>query len=534
MKKVLSILLRNTVIILLCTYLILMGWFNRGVAKTQLKKLYSGEVSYSELPDKIAAGLVANVRGKTAFINLNGLYRKSIGQITDNGIVRLKNGMLTAENIDEMDMELRAASVTELKEWLEKEKIPFLYVQAPFKVDLEKKLLPDGITNFANENADQMLNLLEKNNVKTLDLRPFTCQTAALVENHFYATDHHWNPLGAFVGYQKITEYIQQSFPGTQINREYLDLDNWTVHKKDNWFLGSRGKRVGTKFGPVDNLIWITPDFDTEISCAIPYSNRFYKGNFTEANIRPEWYEKETADYFNDNPYCVYIGGDYPIVQHRNAAAPSDLKLLLIKDSFTLPMQSFLSAEFQEVDVIDLRHYKAGTFADYLEDSNPDMVIMMIFPGSFGTDKEFEYGISLKRPYRKLVTKKQPISPEIIVDPESERYDYHVIQKDLKEDTAYRMEIDQINSLKGSRECVMFALYDKVSKKVIQQKLFDIEYCNQNGGYSWQFITPDEGNVEYQLVVYPELPGSTQEDSDMEKDEWSFKISELKLYEEQQ
>ncbi|MCD8242085.1 MAG: hypothetical protein LUD73_06915, partial [Lachnospiraceae bacterium] len=427
---------------------------NHTITTDQWRSWRAGNITFAEFVDNVSSGFRSDLSGKNSYINLNGLYARLTGQITCNDIVRLNDGMLTAETMKQLDMELRAESISELDGYLEEKGIEFLYVQAPDKVDQEKELMPDGITNYTNENADELLASLDEAGVTTLDLHPYTSATAELSETYFYRTDHHWNALGGFVGFQKITEYIQEKFPETEINEEILSLNQWEIHTKEDWFLGSRGKRVGIYFGGVDDLMWITPKFETKISCSIPYRNEFYKGTFEEANIREEYYESNEPDYFNKSAYNVYIGGDRALVQHRNADAASDLKLLIIKDSFTLPMQAFLSTEFQEVDVIDLRHYTAGTLVDYIEDSQPDMVIQMMYPGSFSNDKLFSYGLkeAVEEEERGSLT---VLSEEsILIDQTEAETGYGVLLEELEPDTVYELSFGRVELRQGKSDCI--------------------------------------------------------------------------------
>ena len=52
---------------------------------------------------------------------------------------------------------------------------------------------------------------------------------------------------------------------------------------------------------------------------------------------------------------------------------------------------------FNEVDVIDLRHYKAGTLYEYIEESNPDLVTMCLNGNCVTIDDFFDTGIKEKK-----------------------------------------------------------------------------------------------------------------------------------------
>lgn len=395
MKKIInSKVIIKFIGLLFCFMIFAFTWLNRSIIINQLDMYKNNSISFTDFRENISTQLQSDLKGKSWFINLHGFYRRCIGQITNNDVFLLNNGMLTVETPKQSPEILSSQSeeVSKLYHHLEEQNIPFLYVQAPDKIDLKSELLPAGKSCFSNENATQFLNYLKEKDVPVLDLRPYTSATPEMVKKYFYNTDHHWNPLGGFIGYQKITEYAANIFPTKKFNENYLDLEQWNIHTKEDWFLGSRGKRVGIYFGGVDDLLWLTPKFDTQLTCTIPSTNEYYEGNFIDANIRAKFYKKEKPKYFSENPYSIYVGKLYPLVQHKNLNPSNDLDLLIINDSFSFPTQCFLSTQFETVTTIDLRRYKDKTLLQYIADTQPDMVIAMLYPGSIGNTVNFSYG----------------------------------------------------------------------------------------------------------------------------------------------
>ena len=99
----------------------------------------------------------------------------------------------------------------------------------------------------------------------------------------------------------------------------------------------------------------------------------------------------EEKDLFGKNPYHVYIGDQYPVVTMRNPEAPVDKKILLLKDSFALPVQSFLSECFTQIDALDLRLYTEQSVYEYVQDFQPDIVIVMYNPFMLTTESVYEF-----------------------------------------------------------------------------------------------------------------------------------------------
>lgn len=489
-------------------FISIMAIQNRGIIKESVSNWKSGEVTFSEFVNDVESTYLSEFSLKESFINLNGLFACLVGKRTDNGVVLLNNGMLTFEEVEQVQTDDQAGKVKELSNCLKEKKIPFLYVQAPYKVDINNKILPQGVINCTNDNLDQFVDALNQNGVETLDLRNWISSEQEQIDQYFYVTDHHWNPDGAFVGFQKITAHIQNVFPQISIDDKVLEKDSWTQHKLPNWFLGTHGKRVGSYFAGTDDLIWYTPNFKTESSCAVPIRKAIYKGDFIDANIRMEY--TVGRNYFYSNPYLIYIGGDYGLVQHRSMSAQANLKLLVIKDSYMLPIQAYLSTAFKEIDVIDLRHYTEGTLMQYIENTNPDMVIMMYSDSSLGNAKMFEFGVTERSSQSLQEETIVQEEKEIVIETFDNKDNCRIINDDLQGNTRYIIMFDGVEFLEGTSDGISVVVFDEKRNEVMRSVILDIDYYEKQGKLEWTFITP-EGNVEdMDLRIYSGLRGHAE------------------------
>ncbi len=494
--------LRGKPILAVCvlTFLFLFSLCNIALPKEAVGKLLRRESSFSEFTSAVHEKYVSDqLKAKHVFINLNGLFARVSGRRVYNSVVLLKNGML-ARKENSIKLNDMGKGLIEISRFVEECGGLFLYVQAPGKMDKEKKLLPEGVDSYCNEAADKLLGGLRTSQVNTLDLRPYLSETPEQIETYFFATDHHWNYTGAFVGFQKVSEEISRLFPERNIDLTYTQWDQWESHTIEDHFLGSIGKRVGVFFGGVDDLTYYTPKFETEMSCAVPKYRDLFRGNFTAANIRQDFLNRR--DYFGMNAYCAYIGGDYPLVQHRNAGAPSDLKVLIIKDSFVLPVQSYLSTVFQEVDVIDPRHYTESTLAEYIAWTKPDLVMMLINPTQFGSEKYYDVGLEefLKSTEENGELQNILDEEEVALLPKDSSYNF--VGRALEYGKEYTLTFDDVDFTAGGADGVTTALYNVTTKKLLAIKVYDVAYCRKKSGFQWTFRTPESGTDELQLLFY--------------------------------
>lgn len=358
-------------------------------------RLISGELSFDEYTAELQTVMTAEAAGKYAFINLNGLYCRITGRNVCNQVMRLENGMLTNLSPERFDMSPAAQGIAQLAQFTEQQGGKLIFALAPAKLDAASELLIPGEVDHSNENGDELLSLLAQSGVDSVDLRDYLTQTPEQVERYFFRTDHHWNYTGAFVGYQKLVETLANAFPNANIDLSLADEANWETHTLEAQMLGSLGKRTGVYFGGLEKVVYYTPRFETHSVCDIPaYSggSAHYEGSFTQTNIR-EKYLQPSLDYFEESLYEMYIGGEYNLVCHRSDTAPSDLKLLIVKDSFALPVQAFMSTQFKYIDVIDPR-MDGVSVADHIAQTKPDAVLLLFSAGSAGAYPEYsDYGV---------------------------------------------------------------------------------------------------------------------------------------------
>ncbi|MBR3106164.1 MAG: hypothetical protein IKH30_03140 [Clostridia bacterium] len=513
MKSAFPDIARLVASIFVCVLIIVMGVNNVSIISPLIQSFIEGRTDFDGMKDQIVEAYESNnLWEKNDLVNCFGLSMKLSGRKEINKCVLLDNGMLansvstfqgSAEHSKQYCTELHNFS-----EYLKAIGSRFIFVAAPSKIDTQGEVLPVGLLNLPNEMADNLLAALTGSSVETIDLREELSYSISQIDQYFYRTDHHWNPDGAMKAFQIIMNRLAEGDPS--IDTSLVNPALWIRHAKDNWFLGSHGKRVGAWCIGTDPLIWYTPEFETSMTCIIPHKKQLFKGDFEDANIRSKYIE--TRDYFNYNAYCVYIGGDYPYVKHLNPGAPNNQKILIIKDSFSLPLQSFLSTAFKEVEVIDPRHYTASEIAEYCLWSKPDLVLMM------------RYSAEATEDYANLGVKDAP-NPEIleetillssydvsITKSDSSNYRHKALPVDIKPGNTYRFSFDAVTLTGNESDGVTVLVYDNNSKKVIRQQIFDIFYSAEVGDKQWTFrISPEEAdNPDYKLLVYAGILGSTK------------------------
>jgi len=215
--------------------------------------------------------------------------------------------------------------------------------------------------------------------VDTYDLRDDFWTSGKTQNELFFDTDHHWTIEGAFMTTGLIADFLNENYD-MGIPEDLYTEENFNFDTYEDYFLGSMGRRVGKIYGGVDDFTLITPKFDTDIRLeqieGMGYAE--FEGTFEEAVLEMEYI---TDPDIKTNRYAVYHG-DYQELRFTNNLAENDSKILIIKDSFGIPVYSFLSLGVHEVRAIDMRLFEKNV-AQYAAEYDPDLVIVMYNADSF-------------------------------------------------------------------------------------------------------------------------------------------------------
>lgn len=506
---------RTAVTVIFLIFIGAMSYANKDILKSPINNYINRKTSFRKTTKLIASGYVSNqLKYKNSFINLNGLFARVCGKRKCNDVLLLKDNILTFDD-DKTDWEKEWKTELALKKTIELAKFsenlnkPFLYIVTPYKISISQDNVPEGIHNPINKITDDFLKELSAAGVSSLDLRPHFSATSEHVRKYFYRTDHHWKTDAAFLAFQDIMSAIEKlDLKNERIKSHYSSPDLWKRYEKKEWTLGSHGKRVGIYYAGVDPLIYYIPRFATKMSTIMPYERMIYKGDYTVANIRKKYIQN--SDYFNFHPGSVCIGDNYPLVHHYNLNAPNKVKLLIIRDSFALPLEAFMSTEFSEIDSLDSRFYKASTIAEFIQWTNPDLVLLIRYTRSTG-DPFFRFNNYIDNGMNTHLDKKVVLKGyNVSLTASKSNYKFAKIPVSLQEGKTYSVSLKDIIITRGKTGGVSVVLYDFKKKSVINQEIFDVEFCNKNhGDIKWTFKVPEEKS-EYALLVYAGISGKTR------------------------
>ena len=288
-----------------------------------------------------------------------------------NGIIQLSDGHLTTISARQ-DMTALAEQTTELANLCNSLNINFLYVNAPKKVCEIEDHDVSGVTDFANQNADQFLSELEAAEVDTCDLRELLHAEGLDHHSMFFVTDHHWRPESGFWAAGKIAERLNHDY-GFHFDLTKVDKTNYKTVVYPEWFLGSLGKKVTLSRTSPENFTLLYPEFDVSLHYEVMSEEIDTDGDFS---ILYDMEPVSVRSYYKKDPYCVYTYANQPLERITNKDVEEEKRVLVIQDSYGNVVTPFLAMGIRYVDSIDLRYF-TGSIESFIRETEPDVVVVL-------------------------------------------------------------------------------------------------------------------------------------------------------------
>ncbi len=185
-------------------------------------------------------------------------------------------------------------------------------------------------------------------------------QTAAKTGQVYFKTDHHWTLYGAYTGYENICKAY---------GLEIKDKSSFDVKKVSSDFYGTIYSKVLDDTAKPDNIYIAENTGELSIKC-------------DGKNVK-SLYDMSKLD--TKDKYAVYFGGNYGRTDIINKSAASEKKLLIIKDSYANSMVPFLTGDYSQITMIDLRYYNES-IQTLIKDENYDNTLILYEMSNFADD----------------------------------------------------------------------------------------------------------------------------------------------------
>lgn len=350
-----------------------------GAAEEGLLTRYANKIKYIE--ENISPYLEKWLPGYISLVQYAKSYEDIIGWNLSvysdyNSVTKLEDGQLTVFS-EKVDVSRNVVALSEFKDFCVETGAEFIYVQSPHKISKYTDTDISGILDFSNQNADDFLAGLEAEGIDYLDIREEIYEAGFDHHGLFFRTDHHWKPETGLWASGILAEELKERY-GFLVDTEWLEAEKFEAVVYEDYFLGSRGRRVTLAQTEPDDISLLYPNYDTSVSFLVPSKGIDATGDFS---VMYDMSQLETIDYYNLSPYSAYNYGNPPLVVTHNNLIENGTHILFIKDSFVNTVAPFMAMGVERVDQLDLRYF-TGSVEAYIKETQPDVVIVMYTPSA--------------------------------------------------------------------------------------------------------------------------------------------------------
>lgn len=346
---------------------------NRYLAETP--ELSWDNILSGKFQDELEDYLRDQVCFRDGWITVKTGIQKACGDTDIGGAYVGKDGYdfekITPEDVDEKQVDRNIKAVEDYfmtaSEIIDKQKLSFLLVPTSGLVMQEK--LPKNARLFDQAKyIDQVQKAMKDYNF--VDVRDTLMDHNE--EYIYYKTDHHWTSAGACLAYEVWSEHT-----GGEAETE----DGLVKNVVSDKFRGSLYSKILDADSAYDE-IWTyglqKDDAFGSKDCTV---------TIDEKQQLDSIYDDEKLQ--EKDKYAYFLGGNYGQVHIQNQKAASKAKgknLLIIKDSFANSFVPFVTQDYENIYMVDLRYYN-GDMKSYLQEHNITDVLVLYNISNFISDR---------------------------------------------------------------------------------------------------------------------------------------------------
>mgnify|MGYP004460480865 CR=1 FL=1 len=294
---------------------------------------------------------------RNQWISIKSLNEYLLGKIENNGIIYGENKWLF-EKFTSLNKVKLSNNINAINQFSKKYDKSVSVMIVPNSYEIYNEDLPRGLYQIEQEKIikDLYSNLIYSNNINLLD--KFKNEKNNYI---YYKTDHHWTTYGAYLAYCSFIESIGMK----PINLNYYNSN------EINGFYGSYFSKA-KPFNISSDIIkyYDFEDLEMNILGGEVYNSIY---DFSKINSRDK--------------YSMFIRGNNALTIINNKNLKNGKKILVIKDSFANSLVPFLTQNFEEVHIIDLRSFNIK-ISNYMEENDFDNILVLYNFINLSTDSD--------------------------------------------------------------------------------------------------------------------------------------------------
>lgn len=329
---------------------------NRSLA--QRPKLSAAKVLSGEFMSDFEEYVTDQFVGRTNWVSGKARAEKLAGKLENNGVYFGTDGRTLIADYPVPDEKRVAENLNYVSKLGEKLPIPVYFSLIPGKSQVYADLLPAGAP--VGDQQEILDRASQTPNVTWLALagKDYGGWDKSL---NYYATDHHWTTRGAYNGYRALMEGM---------GLEGVAAETFTTVTED--FQGTTWSSSGAYWYPPDRMEIAVSDEGVSVT-----------NNFTGQPMEGSLYNYDKLEQKDKYPF--FLGGNQPLCVVKSEKPGATGRLLVVRDSFSDSLAPFLTQNFAEVHLVDLRYYKVP-LGQYVAENRIDQVLVLYSVDNFVSD----------------------------------------------------------------------------------------------------------------------------------------------------
>lgn len=308
---------------------------------------------------------------------VNASFQFALGKaLTVQGseqMIRLDNGQLYYLT-QRRTLADKAEEIVELYRTLD---IPFLFSYIHPGFFNGGTQLPEGYAaiDTSDELADEVLGIIRDAGIPALDSRTFFEGTGLTNDDLELKTDKHWTSRAALLATPIYAEKINE-LTGANLDVDRLRIDQFDEEFYPHLFLGDFGRQIGRINSAVDDITLFLPKYPTDITRHSELRTGEIQdatGPFDGSVLRRDRLDLDGGDV-STKAYTAY-GLIEAFETLTNNGDCEDITILVLRDSYSEPICSFLSLAAKHVISADLRYCEKSA-VELIDQYDPDIVVV--------------------------------------------------------------------------------------------------------------------------------------------------------------
>lgn len=268
------------------------------------------------------------------FVGVNSYAKLLLGENGSSGVYKCADGYLISQQA-EFDLKKAESNLKNMIAFSKSSKLPTTYMIVPSSGYIMDSVLPRFHKAFRDE---EIFTLAQKTlpSGEFIDLREAFRKQKDGVQI-YYKTDHHLTSQGSMIMYNAFCD------------AKGLKKAEFTLAETIDGFYGTAYSKSG---------LWLTK----------PDAVELWKSQNTAHEVTVKEKDGDTKsdslyfrDHLNDmDKYPVFLDGNHALVTVKNNNCKNGKRLLLIKDSFAHCFTTFLTENYEEICMVDMRYFRGS------------------------------------------------------------------------------------------------------------------------------------------------------------------------------